>query len=121
MPPEFPGGKIDYNWFVYHEVGDGIRNNMKRYWRYGFGNIWMQQFTTSPSFLDNSLRYLSYDARIPHFWRAMQHRFHEAKYQFPSKLQAICSALIASLLDASYREGCRDARKLYKKANLIDF
>ena len=107
--------KIDYNWFVYHEVGDGIRTNMKRYWGYGFGNIWMQQFTTSPSFLDDTLKYLSYDARLPHFWRALQHRFHEARYQFPSKLQAICSALIASLLDASYREGCRSAREVIKK------
>ncbi len=106
--------KIDYNWFVFHEVGDGIWNNMKRYWRYGFGNIWMQQFTTSPSFLDDSLKYLSYDKRFPHFLRAIRHRFHEARYQFPSKLQAVSSAFIASLLDASYREGCRAARNMIR-------
>lgn len=102
--------KLDYDWFVYHEVGDGIKNNIRRYWRYGFGNVWMQQFTTSPPFLDSTLKYLSFDGRVFHFYRSFKHRYHEAKHHFSNTLQAVISALIASTIDAAYREGCRSAR-----------
>lgn len=107
--------KIDYNWFVYHEVGDSILNNMKRYWRYGFGNIWMQQFTSSPSFLDDTFKSLSYESRLSHFFRAIRFRYLEARPQFLTKAAAAASALIASLIDASYHKGCIDARKVIKK------
>jgi len=38
----------DLDWYVRHEVSDTLRQQMKRYWRYGFANVWMTRLTTAP-------------------------------------------------------------------------
>lgn len=44
------GGRkaTDLNWYVCHELSDGLRRQLKRFWRYGYCNVWMCRFTTAP-------------------------------------------------------------------------
>jgi GT2 family glycosyltransferase len=63
--PEFPGAGedtelasrlaaagsrtvVDRNWYVRHDVSDGLVRQMRRYWRYGYSNVWMCRLTTAP-------------------------------------------------------------------------
>jgi len=63
--PEFPGAGedtelacrlaaagsrtvVDRHWYVRHDVSDGLRRQMRRYWRYGYANVWMCRLNSAP-------------------------------------------------------------------------
>jgi glycosyltransferase involved in cell wall biosynthesis len=40
---------VDRTWYVRHDVSDGLIRQMRRYWRYGYANVWMCRLTTAPT------------------------------------------------------------------------
>ena len=102
--------RIDYDWYVYHDVGDGLRINMKRYWRYGYANVWLHHFTISPPYHDNHWAEFSRENQLSFFLRVFKRRYREAGAGFPLIINRIFAAFMASLIDNAYRAGCRAAR-----------
>jgi glycosyltransferase involved in cell wall biosynthesis len=39
---------IDLNWYVRHDVSDGLIQQMRRFWRYGYANVFLRRYTTAP-------------------------------------------------------------------------
>ena len=78
---------------------------MKRYWRYGYANVWMTRLTTAPE---------SYVALIPARRRG---HWKNARVEFrrllklsagfaPSRVKRWASAAVATLIVSAYYDGC---------------
>lgn len=102
--------RIDWEWYVFHDVGDGLVKNMKRYWRYGFANVCLHHYTISPPYQDGVLDLIR-APHLPYFRGIFKYRFKLAKKAFPSTIQCLLAALFTSLIDMAYRAGCRDAAR----------
>lgn len=128
LRPEFPGAAedtelasrvsrsngsrlIDWEWYVHHDVGDGFRVNLRRYWRYGYSSGWLHRFTISPPYHDQW--YCQAGAkRADHFLWCFRRRLAEARPNFSFFLSAWYSALLATLvLDIAQLEGLRAASR----------
>ena len=105
--------RIDWEWHVHHDVGDGLLVNLRRYWRYGYANGWLHRFTISPPYHDGHNWYcLPYARRVDHFLWCFRRRLAEARPHFPFVPSAWYSALLATLvLDIAYLEGLRAASR----------
>ena len=103
--------RIDHDWYVFHDMGDGLRTNMRRYWRYGYANIWLHQFTISPPYHDHHWAEFAKENQLSFFLRVFRRNFKEARSAFPSTLNRLYASLLASLVNDAYRAGCRAARK----------
>jgi glycosyltransferase involved in cell wall biosynthesis len=108
--------RLDLEWYVCHDVGDGFRVNLRRYWRYGYSNGWLDKFTASPSYHDNDRWYCQTGAkRLAHFIWCFRRRLAQARPHFPFLASALYSALLATLvLDVAHLEGLRAARRAAK-------
>jgi glycosyltransferase involved in cell wall biosynthesis len=104
--------EIDSNWYVHHEVGDGFRNNLRRYWRYGYANAVMLDSTASYS-VHMPLREATW-RRLPRLWWKEFRQLHREAGGFSRyRLPRWAAAFAASLLRLAYLAGgaaaCREA------------
>ncbi len=99
---------VDLNWYVRHDVSDGLVRQMRRYWRYGYANVWMCRLTTAPSFhvemaAANRRHHLSNAIELLRDNLELSEGF--------SRWPAVrwCSAVAASCVQVAYFDGCAAA------------
>lgn len=99
---------VDYDWFVRHDVCDGLTVQMRRYWRYGYANVWMRRFTSSPSSNEDSAR--AHRKALPeNALRLLRRQLALSDGFSPSKAMRWISAAAASLVLIAYYDGCAKA------------
>jgi glycosyltransferase involved in cell wall biosynthesis len=106
--------RIDWLWHVHHDVGDGFRVNLRRYWRYGHANGWLHYLTASPPFHDWQHMLAESSER----WRPLRSlamRRAQAQGKYPSRLGAFASAVMAAMIDDAYQAGLRAAGLEWKR------
>jgi glycosyltransferase involved in cell wall biosynthesis len=105
---------VDRNCYVRHEVGGRLRDQMRRYWGYGYANVWITRLTTAPAvhseFAEATRR------GLPAQLRWAYDRARTASRGFSaSRLQTFASVLAATGIQVSHYLGCiraaRDARR----------
>lgn len=99
---------IDKNWFVLHDASDGLVRQMRRYWRYGYANVWLSRRTTAPARnarLSDARRRLHVANTIELMREnlVLSHGFSDWR------VARWCSAAAASLVQAAYYDGCAAA------------
>lgn len=95
----------DFDWYVLHTVSDTLRQQMRRFWRYGYANVWMTRLTTVPE----SYISLASSHRRRHWQNARaQYRRNLALSDgfAESKFVRRASAAVAALIWAAYYDGC---------------
>lgn len=95
----------DFDWYVRHTVSDTLRQQMRRYWRYGYANVWMTRLTTAPESYINLAR----SHRRGH-WQNTRVQFRRnlalSDGFSNSKTMRWASAAIAALIWSAYYDGC---------------
>jgi len=99
---------VDYNWYVRHDVSDGLRTQMRRYWRYGYANAWMCRVTTAP--LHNARMMTARRWWLPvHTVSLMKDHLEMSKGFSSWTPMRWLSAGAASLVMAAFYDGCAAA------------
>jgi glycosyltransferase involved in cell wall biosynthesis len=97
---------VDHNWYVRHDVSDGVVTQMRRFWRYGYSNVWMvTRLTTAPS----SYLLFTFADRRKHFAHAIElMRKHLAEAEGFSSWAPMrwLAAATASCVKIAYYDGC---------------
>lgn len=99
---------VDMEWYVRHDVSDGLSTQMRRYWRYGYANVWMCRLTTAPP---HHVR-MTVARRSGHLAYAigLMRDNLELSRGFSKWLPVrLLSAAAASLVQAAYYDGCAAA------------
>jgi GT2 family glycosyltransferase len=99
---------IDRHWYVLHDVTDGLVRQMRRYWRYGYSNVWMCRLTTAPGHHAQMAR----AQRRHHLWNAIDVlRENLMLSEGFSRLAPVrwLSAVAASCVQVAYFDGCAAA------------
>lgn len=99
---------VDKNWFVEHDVSDGLRRQMRRFWRYGYANVQMSAMTTAP---DQNAGLTRADRRYLLSQAIEQFRENLVLSEGFSNLPPVrwCSAALASAVRVSFYAGCAAA------------
>jgi glycosyltransferase involved in cell wall biosynthesis len=95
----------DFNWYVCHDVSGTLRRQMRRFWRYGYANVWMTRLTTAPeSYVALAV------ARRRNHWQNAREQFRRALKQSAgfarSRVMRWASAATATLIWSAYYDGC---------------
>lgn len=99
---------VDMNWYVRHDVSDGLRTQMRRYWRYGYANAWMCRVTTAP--LHNTRMTKARRWWLPvHMVHLMREHLEMSKGFSGWAPVRWTSAAAASLVMAAFYDGCAAA------------
>lgn len=99
---------VDHNWFVRHDVSDSLATQMRRYWRYGYANVWMRKFTSSPASNEESAR--AHRSLLPqNALRLWRQNLKLSDGFSTSRFVRLCSAAAASLVLTAYYDGCAAA------------
>jgi GT2 family glycosyltransferase len=96
---------IDDHWYVFHDVSDGLVRQMRRYWRYGYANVWMCRLTTAPSHhtrMTNARR----SGLLAYANLCLQENLKLSKGFSNWPLSRWCSAAAVSLVQLAYYDGC---------------
>jgi hypothetical protein len=123
--PEFPGAGedselacrlaaagsrtvVDANWYVSHDVSDGLVRQMRRYWRYGYSNVWMCRLNTAPPH-HTRMAAARRTKHVAHAVGIMQENLEvSAGFSKWAPLRWL-SAAAASLVMIAYYDGCAAA------------
>jgi GT2 family glycosyltransferase len=99
---------VDHDWYVRHDVSDGLVRQMRRYWRYGYANVWMCRLTTAPA---HHMRMASASRRrlLSQAVRCLRDNLESSKGFSNWALPRWCSAAAASLVQMAYYDGCAAA------------
>lgn len=106
---------VDHDWYVAHDVSDGLVRQMRRYWRYGYSNVWMTRLTTSPS----QLLAIAKARRSEHLSNTLEViRDNYRRSSGFSKWLAVRwgAAIAASLVQVAYFDGCAAAAAERRRA-----
>jgi glycosyltransferase involved in cell wall biosynthesis len=99
---------VDFYWYVRHDVSDGLRTQMRRYWRYGYANAWMCRVTTAP--LHNARMMTARRWWLPvHTVSLMKEHLEMSKGFSNWAPMRWFSAAAASLVMAAFYDGCATA------------
>lgn len=100
---------VDLNWYVRHDVSDGVVRQMRRFWRYGYANVWMaSRLTTSPN---SYIRLTTADRRnhVSHGIEVVREHLLEAEgFSRWAPLRWLAAAT-ASCVRIAYYDGCAAA------------
>ena len=99
---------LDIDWFVSHDVGDGIVANIKRFHRYGYANMLLQN-TTSVLVQDDYLRWHTARQRIKNLRSEFRRNLPAAQDAYSWRAPQWLSAFMASLVFAAYYDGVAKA------------
>ena len=100
--------RIEWGWYVHHDVGDGFGVNLRRYWRYGYANGILHRLTSSPPFHDGQAAAAAGRQRAGQIIGVIRRRWQEARRHHRYGL-ALASALTAAAIDLAYLAGVRAA------------
>jgi hypothetical protein len=99
---------VDDNWYVRHDVSDGLLTQMRRYWRYGYSNVWMCRLTTAPPH-HARMTAARRSGHLAHAIELMQENLHLSAGFSKWAPVRWCSAAAASLVQIAYFDGCAAA------------
>ena len=99
---------LDINWFVSHDVGDGLITNIKRFHRYGYVNM-LQQNTTSVLIQHDYLKRHAARQRLKNLKSEFQRHLPVAREAYSWRLLQWLSAFLASLVFMAYFDGAAKA------------
>lgn len=103
--------RIEWGWYVHHDVGDGFRVNLRRYWRYGYADGLLHGLTISPPYHD-ALAMTAVGRQLrAQVLGIVKRRWHEARRAY-RPVVAFASALAASAVDIAYLTGVRAALRV---------
>lgn len=97
---------LDEMLVVAHDVGDGLRRNLRRYWRYGFGNGQFLLSPYAPKGLDDH-RWLVQGrllTEIGHSWARNWRALRKNKF---GMFSALASTVLGTALHLAYFSGCK--------------
>jgi glycosyltransferase involved in cell wall biosynthesis len=104
-------GVYDPSWFTRHEVGEGFFALCRRYRRYGLANGRLIGLTTSPVAHDYMRTHWNAGWRTIWRWEYADRRA-ATRAAYRSRLAAIASATLATVVRLSYWRGVKDAFRL---------
>jgi GT2 family glycosyltransferase len=96
---------VDLQWYVSHDVSDGLVRQMRRHWRYGFANVQLSALTTAP---DENAKLARADRGILLSYAAEQWRENLELSEGFSRWRAMrwVSAAAASCVRIAFYAGC---------------
>jgi glycosyltransferase involved in cell wall biosynthesis len=97
---------IDFGWVTAHDVGDGLRRNLRRFWRYGLGNGQYAHSPHAPSALDEHFRFMR-NSLLKEFKTALCRNIRTATTSGLSMPRAVAVGAIGATLHAAYVLGWR--------------
>jgi GT2 family glycosyltransferase len=99
---------VDLHWYVRHDVSDGLVRQMRRYWRYGYANVWMCRLTSAPP-QHAQMATARRGHHLAHAIEAMRDNL--ASSEGFSRIPPVrwLSALAASCVQIAYFDGCAAA------------
>jgi mycofactocin glycosyltransferase len=106
--------RIEWDWYVHHDVGDGFRVNLRRYWRYGYANGILHGLTSSPPYHDAHANAAAGRQLRALLVRIVKRRWHEGRRVHRGGV-AFASALAACALDIAYLAGLRAALRVRRR------
>lgn len=99
---------VDFEWYTRHEVSDGLLRQMRRYWRYGYANVWMCRLTTAPA-RHAQMATASRRRHLRHALAMWRNNLRLSDGFSKSAPVRWWSAAVASLIWIAYYDGCAAA------------
>lgn len=107
--------RADPDWYVYHDLSDNWRSQMRRFWLYGHANAAMSHLTTSP-ILQEDVLWVTRRDHWSHF-RALWRKTSQQSRGFSRwMILRVVSAAIAASVLMSYRHGLTVGAERNRKA-----
>jgi glycosyltransferase involved in cell wall biosynthesis len=97
--------RLDPDWYVFHDVGEPVLSCMRRYWRYGYADTWLNRFARPADEQDPSGQ--TFEPIMIYMRRTIGANMIRARIFFPTRTQQCRAALLASLVQFGYFVGRR--------------
>jgi glycosyltransferase involved in cell wall biosynthesis len=109
--------RLDPDWYVLHDVGEPVLSCLRRYWRYGYADIWLSRFAKHET--QPTLPPMIAESRFDFLRRSITANRLRARDSFPSPPAQLAAALLATLIQQGYEEGRRAGRRAKPPASTV--
>ena len=103
--------ELDSAWHVYHDVGERLRDRIRRYYRYGLANRWMYDHSHARPYVEDVFKNTSAKSLPARFYEDLKTALVIVREHDHRGVLAFAMACNKALSSLSFLAGCRAARR----------
>jgi GT2 family glycosyltransferase len=113
-------GATDNTWYVFHEVTNNLWDLARRYWRYGYANVWIAHLPSVPSIMTEFAH--ARRRGIPRHAKDIAAQMTRRSPGFSrSRVATALSICLATIIQVSHFVGCAAAARQRRREGTLSF